>query len=110
MHHVLVQGPNAHPQNNKSCNAEHISFAKTCWQILNPDAADVQHRRLVAYYKRMFGFRVVRELTGRLRDVPDMVVWGGLGTRMDGDLRSILQKWTAALHRELQLHENGAPE
>ena len=62
----------------------------------------------MAYYRRMFGFKVVRELTGKLRDFPDMVVWGGVGTRMDGNLRSILQKWTAALHKELQTYETGS--
>ena len=44
--------------------------------------ADAQHRRLVRYYERVFGFVALREVGGNgLRDLPDLLVWGGQGAR-----------------------------
>ena len=56
----------------------------------------------MAYYARVFGFRTVRELTGGLADVPAMMLWGGLGTRMDAQTADMLQRWTPALLSELK--------
>lgn len=49
------------------------------------------HRKLVKYYTRL-GFRTVREVTGdSLSDVPHMLVWGGVGTRMDTSIPDFLE-------------------
>ena len=45
----------------------------------------------------MYGFVVVKEVTGKLSDLPDMLVWGGVGTRMNADIEQQLQRWTPAL-------------
>lgn len=45
-------------------------------------AADSWHKRLVQYYS-YFGFRRVRAVGDNgLRDLPDRLVWGGVGMRM----------------------------
>lgn len=55
------------------------------------------HARLVRYYSR-FGFQPVLEVTGgKLSDLPHMLVWGGVGTRMDADLYDMLHRWTPAI-------------
>ena len=57
------------------------------------------HERLVRYYSR-FGFAPVREVTGgSLSDLPHMLVWGGVGTRMDADIEDTLRRWTGAIRR-----------
>lgn len=44
-----------------------------------------------------------------LADLPDQVVWGGLGTRMDADPRAMLVKWSPPLLRRMaQLQDNSA--
>ena len=59
--------------------------------------ADHTHRRLVAYYRRM-GFTVEHEMEGgRLSDLPHLLVWGGLGTRMNGSVQKLLRRWSKAL-------------
>jgi hypothetical protein len=55
--------------------------------------------RLVKYYARL-GFMPVREVGDNgLRDLPDLLVWGGAGTRMDADVETLLTRWTRALRR-----------
>ena len=45
------------------------------------------------YYERM-GFRRVREVgAGGLGDLPHLLVWGGAGMRMDGDLPELMERW-----------------
>jgi hypothetical protein len=57
------------------------------------DAAEYQHRRLLTYY-RYFGFKPVKTVgEGGLLDLPDQVVWGGVGTRMDADVMYMLHRW-----------------
>ena len=34
-----------------------------------------------------------------LGDLPDLLVWGGVGTRMDANIETILDKWAAVLFR-----------
>ena len=52
------------------------------------------HARLVRYYSR-FGFNPIRIVTGgKLSDLPDMLVWGGAGTRMDANVYEMLERWT----------------
>ena len=59
--------------------------------------ADHIHWRLVAYYRRM-GFTVERVVEGgRLSDLPHLLVWGGVGTRMKGDVPQLLRRWSKAL-------------
>ena len=59
--------------------------------------ADHIHRRLVAYYRRM-GFTVVCDVEGgRLSDLPHLLVWGGVGTRMNGNVPRLLHRWSKAL-------------
>ena len=58
---------------------------------------DAWHERLVAYYSR-FGFVPVRRVEGgSLGDLPHMLVWGGVGTRMDADVARMLRRWTPAI-------------
>ena len=48
----------------------------------------------------MFGFKVIREVGGNgLRDLPDLLVWGGVGTRMNGDIEKMLRRWSPALRK-----------
>lgn len=57
--------------------------------------ADYAHERLKRYYTKLFGFKAVREVGGgELSDLPHLLVWGGVGTRMDGDLETMLGKCT----------------
>jgi hypothetical protein len=37
--------------------------------------------------------------TNGLRDLPDLLVWGGAGTRMDADVDTLLRRWTRAVRR-----------
>lgn len=54
---------------------------------------DLYHSKLVRFYTRI-GFKVVHEVSGSsIGDVPHMLVWGGVGTRMDADLHELLLKW-----------------
>lgn len=60
----------------------------------------VTHQRLVRYYS-FFGFRPVKYVDGgRLADLPDLLAWGGAGTRMDADVDAMLRRWTPRLRRE----------
>ena len=64
------------------------------------------NRRLVAYYKRM-GFTVVHEVEGsRLSDLPHLLIWGGAGTRMNGNVQQLLRRWSKALLAQTQQTEN----
>lgn len=56
-----------------------------------------QHRRLVAYYERVLSFTRLREVGDNgLRDLPDLLVWGGAGTRMNANITAVLQRWSKA--------------
>ena len=66
-------------------------------------AADAWHARLLRYYA-YFGFRAVRRVGDRgLLDLPDLLVWGGVGTRMDADIGEMLGRWTPSLRASLDL-------
>lgn len=61
---------------------------------------DLWHAKLVRYYTRL-GFEAVREVGDNgVKDFPDLVVWGGVGTRMDARIEPLLARWSAALRRE----------
>jgi hypothetical protein len=66
-------------------------------ELLAINDSEEYHRKLVRYYGRL-GFKPVHEVKGdSWRDFLHMLVWGGVGTRMDADLREILGKWAAIL-------------
>ncbi|GAB4820251.1 hypothetical protein N2152v2_007297 [Parachlorella kessleri] len=68
-------------------------------QIFTKGIKDVNHSRLVKYYRR-FGFVPVREVTGdSLADLPHMLVWGGVGTRLDADVPHMISLWAEAFRR-----------
>ncbi|KAL7236438.1 hypothetical protein ACSBR1_019681 [Camellia fascicularis] len=49
--------------------------------------------KLVRFYKRI-GFKVVHEVTGSsIGDLAHMLLWGGIGTRMDANITELLLKW-----------------
>ncbi|KAH7352266.1 hypothetical protein KP509_19G037500 [Ceratopteris richardii] len=71
-------------------------------ELLAIKDTDTYHSKLVRYYLRM-GFRSVYEVTGEtLEDIPHMLVWGGVGTRMDANIEELLLKWSSALKKVLQ--------
>ena len=56
-------------------------------------------KRLVRYYSH-FGFVPMYEVGDRgLADLPDLLVWGGVGTRMDADVERMLRRWSRSLRR-----------
>ncbi|GMN37896.1 hypothetical protein TIFTF001_007194 [Ficus carica] len=62
-------------------------------ELLAINDSDLYHHKLVRFYKRI-GFKVVYEVTGStLGDLPHMLVWGGVGTRMDADIEELMVKW-----------------
>lgn len=68
-------------------------------ELLAIDDGNEYAERLVRYYARL-GFTPVRAVGGNgLRDLPDLLVWGGAGTRMDADVKALLKRWTRALRR-----------
>ncbi|CAI5974214.1 unnamed protein product [Closterium sp. NIES-65] len=62
-------------------------------QLLAIDDTDEYHAKLVKYYSRL-GMRAVRVVEGgSLGDVPHMLVWGGAGTLMEGEILPLLTRW-----------------
>ncbi|CAI5972793.1 unnamed protein product [Closterium sp. NIES-64] len=63
-------------------------------QLLAIDDTDEYHAKLVKYYSRL-GMRAVRVVEGgSLGDVPHMLVWGGAGTLMEGEILPLLTRWS----------------
>lgn len=63
-------------------------------EFLAIDDSDFQHKRLVRHYRRL-GLNEVRYVGDeKLSDVPDRMVWGGVGTLMNAELSPLLQRWT----------------
>lgn len=53
----------------------------------------------MSYYSR-FGFVPVEKIGGRgLVDVPHLLVWGGVGTRMDAEIEPMLRRWSKSIRR-----------
>jgi hypothetical protein len=68
-------------------------------ELLAIDDCNEYAERLVKYYARL-GFAPIRAVGGNgLRDLPDLLVWGGAGMRMDADVQTLLKRWTRALRR-----------
>lgn len=78
-----------------------FSFGHSCGcrkaEILAIKDDDAWHKRLVRYYS-YFGFMPVRAVgDSGLRDIPDLLVWGGVGQRMDANIEELLRRWTSAI-------------
>eukprot|EP00803_Ostreobium_quekettii_P000501 evm.model.scf_2159.1 EVM.evm.TU.scf_2159.1 scf_2159:12915-14681(-) len=66
-------------------------------EILSVRDNDVTAERLVRFYK-YFGFKPIREVGGNgLADVPDMLMWGAEGTKMEADIEQMLSRWTSTI-------------
>ncbi|KVI11890.1 uncharacterized protein LOC112507352 [Cynara cardunculus var. scolymus] len=62
-------------------------------ELLAINDSDLYHAKLVKFYRRI-GFEPVREVSGSsMGDLGHMLVWGGVGTRMDADVERLLVKW-----------------
>ncbi|XP_062108782.1 uncharacterized protein LOC133819527 [Humulus lupulus] len=62
-------------------------------ELLAINDSELYHQKLVKFYRRI-GFKVVREVSGStLGDFGHMLVWGGVGTRMDALIEELLVKW-----------------
>eukprot|EP01025_Chloroclados_australasicus_P003932 TRINITY_DN10939_c1_g1_i8.p3 TRINITY_DN10939_c1_g1~~TRINITY_DN10939_c1_g1_i8.p3 ORF type:complete len:238 (-),score=22.34 TRINITY_DN10939_c1_g1_i8:1414-2127(-) len=69
-------------------------------EILSINDYDYQAEKLLKYYQ-FFDFKVVKQVEGgSLGDLVDMVVWGGVGTRMDAEIEPALRKWGPILRRQ----------
>ncbi|EEF34917.1 uncharacterized protein LOC8272280 [Ricinus communis] len=69
-------------------------------ELLAINDSDLYHSKLVRFYTRI-GFKAVHEVTGSTTgDLAHMLVWGGVGTRMDAEVEELLIKWcTRFKHR-----------
>ena len=58
--------------------------------------------KLVNYYTRL-GFEPVRVVgngeNGFMSDLPDLLVWGGAGTRMNAQVDELLERWSHVIRR-----------
>lgn len=63
-------------------------------ELLAINDTDFYHSKLVRFYTRI-GFKTVYEVRGgsSLEDLAHMLVWGGVGTRMDADIEELMIKW-----------------
>ncbi|KAJ8763575.1 hypothetical protein K2173_002458 [Erythroxylum novogranatense] len=62
-------------------------------ELLAINDSDLYHTKLVRFYGRI-GFKAVHEVTGStFGDLAHMLVWGGIGTRMDADVKELMLKW-----------------
>jgi len=53
----------------------------------------VVEKQLIRFYTRL-GFKPVYEVTGSsVGDLTHMLVWGGVGTRMDASIEELMIKW-----------------
>ena len=59
-------------------------------EILAINDDEETHRTLVLYYRRL-GFKSVHEVTDGVADLPHMLVWGGVGTRMEAAVGAFLR-------------------
>ncbi|XP_017218363.1 uncharacterized protein LOC108195868 [Daucus carota subsp. sativus] len=65
----------------------------TCAELLAINDSDLYHKKLVKFYTRI-GFKTVYEVTGSsMGDYTHMLVWGGVGTRMEANVEHLLVKW-----------------
>lgn len=77
------------------------SGCKKC-ELLAIDDGNGYAEKLVRYYGRL-GFETVRVVGDNgLSDLPDLLVWGGVGTRMNGDVDALLEKWGGVIRNTLE--------
>ena len=79
-----------------------MAYERNCekMELLAIDDGNEYAAKLVKYYRRL-GFvpiRVVGE--GAATDLFDLLVWGGAGTRMNGDLPALLGKWGKVIRKQ----------
>ncbi|XP_017636074.1 uncharacterized protein LOC108478163 [Gossypium arboreum] len=75
-------------------------------ELLAINDSDLYHSKLVRFYKRI-GFKVVHEVTGStIGDMPHMLMWGGVGTRMDASIAELLVKWCSRFKSQDSLCRN----
>jgi len=68
-------------------------------ELLSIDDGNEYAPKLVKYYERL-GFEIIRKVgEGLNTDLTDMLVWGGKGTRMNGDVDELLEKWSNVLRK-----------
>ncbi|EPS65834.1 hypothetical protein M569_08941, partial [Genlisea aurea] len=62
-------------------------------ELLAINDSEIYHSKLVRFYRRL-GFKEAHEVKGSsMADLGHMLVWGGIGTRMDADLHYLMTKW-----------------
>ncbi|KAJ7967576.1 Acyl-CoA N-acyltransferase [Quillaja saponaria] len=62
-------------------------------ELLAINDSDLYHSKLVRFYSRI-GFKTVHEVTGSsMGDIAHMLMWGGVGTRMDANVDELMIKW-----------------
>jgi len=72
---------------------------KKC-ELLAIDDGNEYAEKLVRYYGRL-GFKTVRVVGDNgLKDLPDLLVWGGVGTRMNADVDELLEKWGGVVRKQ----------
>lgn len=75
-------------------------------ELLAINDSDLYHSKLVRFYKRI-GFKAVHEVTGStIGDMPHMLMWGGVGTRMDASIAELLVKWCSRFKSQDSLCRN----
>lgn len=62
-------------------------------EFLAIDDNDFQHKRLVRHYRRL-GLNVIRYVGEDIANIPDRLIWGGVGTLMNADIQPLLARWT----------------
>jgi hypothetical protein len=69
-------------------------------ELLAVDDGNEYAAKLVKYYRRL-GFVPIRVVgDGAATDLFDLLVWGGAGTRMNGDLPALLGKWGKVVRKQ----------
>lgn len=67
-----------------------------CARLLAIRDQELQHRRLVRYFRRL-GFQPLRELGGSAGDLAPRLLWGGAGLLMQGECEEGLRRSTRRL-------------
>ena len=81
-----------------------MAYERNCdkVELLAIDDGNEYAAKLVKYYERL-GFTPVRVVgQGAATDLPDLLVWGGVGTRMNGNLPALLAKWGKVIKKQAE--------
>ena len=70
-------------------------------EFLAIDDQELQHKRLVRFYKHA-GFALVKYVGDGFMDIPDRMVWGGCGTLLRQDIPVLLESWTRLMEKSLE--------